>query len=130
MSREDGALLYCRDQVASEAGAEEIVLRGGYARGTGLRSILRLNSIIATTSVDRRATEGRDGGSDVFTLETTASDGDSAQFVDIHRNDRPRIIRITLYASGDTEWGLGNIGYGCVDAIDAAGDATADGADN
>ena len=52
---EDGALLYCREQVAWEAGVEEIVLRGGYSRRTGLRSVLRVNSIVATTSVDKGA---------------------------------------------------------------------------
>ena len=55
ITREHGALLYCRDQVAWEAGAEEIVLRGGYSRLTGLRSVLRVNSIVATTAVDRGA---------------------------------------------------------------------------
>ena len=61
ISREDGALLYCRDQVAWEAGTEQYVLRGGYSRRTGLRSVLRVNSIVATTSVDKsmRAAEGR-----------------------------------------------------------------------
>ena len=37
ITREDGALLYCREQVAWEAGIEEIVLRGGFSRRTGLR---------------------------------------------------------------------------------------------
>jgi len=55
ISREEGALLYCRNQVAWEAGAEEIVLRGGHSRVTGFRSILRVNSIVATTSVDKGA---------------------------------------------------------------------------
>ena len=55
ITREAGALLYCREQVAWEAGLEEIVLRGGYSRRTGLRSILRVNSIVATTSVDKAA---------------------------------------------------------------------------
>ncbi len=55
ITREDGALLYCREQVAWEAGNEEIVLRGGFSRRTGLRSILRVNSIVATTSVDKAA---------------------------------------------------------------------------
>lgn len=54
ISREEGALLYCRDQVAWEAGSEEIVLRGGYSRVTGLRSVLSVNSIVATHAVDRR----------------------------------------------------------------------------
>jgi len=55
ITREDGALLYCREQVAWEAGAEEVVLRGGYSRRTGLRSVLRVNSIVATTSIDKAA---------------------------------------------------------------------------
>ncbi|MEM9057333.1 MAG: HNH endonuclease, partial [Pseudomonadota bacterium] len=49
------ALLYCREQVAWEAGNAEIVLRGGYSRRTGQRSTLRVNSIVATTSVDKGA---------------------------------------------------------------------------
>ncbi len=55
ITREDGALLYCREQVAWEAGAEEVVLRGGVSRRTGLRSVLRVNSIVATTAVDKGA---------------------------------------------------------------------------
>jgi len=55
ITREAGALLYCRDQVAWEAGIEETVLRGGYSRRTGLRSVLRVNSIVATISADKRA---------------------------------------------------------------------------
>jgi hypothetical protein len=57
ISREDGALLYCRDQVAWEAGTEEVVLRGGHSRRTGLRSLLRVNSIVATISLEKRADE-------------------------------------------------------------------------
>jgi 5-methylcytosine-specific restriction endonuclease McrA len=53
ISREAGALLYCRDQVAWEAGEEELVLRGGYSRITGLRSVLRVNSIVAVTAIDK-----------------------------------------------------------------------------
>ena len=55
ITREDAALLYCRDQVAWEAGVEELILRGGYSRRTGLRSVLRISSIVATTSIDRNA---------------------------------------------------------------------------
>jgi len=55
ISQEAGALLYCRDQVAWEAGVEEIVLRGGYSRATGSRSTLRLNSIVATRAIDKGA---------------------------------------------------------------------------
>ncbi len=55
ISREAGALLYCREQVAWEAGEQHIVLRGGYSRRTGARSVLRISSIVATTSVDKSA---------------------------------------------------------------------------
>lgn len=55
ISKEEGALLYCREQVAWEAGAEDIVLRGGYSRISGLRSILCVNSIVATTAIDKGA---------------------------------------------------------------------------
>ncbi|MEM7764754.1 MAG: HNH endonuclease [Pseudomonadota bacterium] len=53
ISREAGALLYCREQVAWEAGESELVLFGGVSRQTGLRSQLRINSIIATKAIDR-----------------------------------------------------------------------------
>ncbi|MEM7081537.1 MAG: HNH endonuclease [Pseudomonadota bacterium] len=55
LSREEGALLYCRRQVAWEAGLEQTVLRGGVSRLTGRRSRLTVNSIVATTSLDQRA---------------------------------------------------------------------------
>lgn len=55
ITREDSAVLYCRERVAWEAGAEEIVLRGGYSRRTGFRSELRMNSIVATTTIAKRA---------------------------------------------------------------------------
>lgn len=50
---EEGALLYCRDQVAWEAGSTELILRGGYSQVTGERSVLRINTIVATTSIDK-----------------------------------------------------------------------------
>jgi hypothetical protein len=52
VSHEEGALLYCRDQVAWEAGSEVVRLRGGINRRTGLRSVLDVNSIVATRSRD------------------------------------------------------------------------------
>lgn len=55
MTREDSAVLYCRERVAWEAGVEEITLRGGYSRHTGLRSVLRMNSIVATTAISKSA---------------------------------------------------------------------------
>lgn len=57
MTHEDSAVLYCRERVAWEAGAEEIILRGGYSRRTGLQSVLRMNSIVATTSVSKSANQ-------------------------------------------------------------------------
>ena len=57
LTREDGALLYCRNQVAWEAGAEVTVLRGGFSRLTGTRSVLHVNSIVATVSLDQRAND-------------------------------------------------------------------------
>lgn len=55
ISREAGALLYCKELVAWEAGVEETVLRGGISRRTGLRSTIRVNSIVATRSPNRAA---------------------------------------------------------------------------
>ncbi|MEM6638729.1 MAG: HNH endonuclease [Pseudomonadota bacterium] len=55
LTQEGGAVLYARDQVAWEAGSESVVLRGGVSSRTGLRSTLRVNSIVATRCVDRGA---------------------------------------------------------------------------
>ena len=52
VSREDGALLYCRDQVAWEAGSEVIRLHGGINHRSGQRSFLDVNSIVAVRSMD------------------------------------------------------------------------------
>lgn len=55
ISRETGALHYCRDQVAWEAGIDFVRLRGGYCRATGRRSVLCVSTIIATHGVNRQA---------------------------------------------------------------------------
>ncbi len=55
ITREAGALHYCRDQVAWEAGIEFLRLRGGIARRTGRRSVLYVSTIIATHGVNRQA---------------------------------------------------------------------------
>lgn len=55
VTAEDGAVLYCRDQIAWEAGEGFVRLHGGHSHATGLRSILDVNTIVATRSVDRRA---------------------------------------------------------------------------
>ncbi len=47
ITREEGALLYCRDQVAWEAGIEVVRLRGGTSRATGRRSVLFVSTIVA-----------------------------------------------------------------------------------
>jgi hypothetical protein len=47
-----------------------------------------------------------------FTIETTGSGGDSAEFVALYRNDRPQIKLVQLDASGDGEWGIDTIEYG------------------
>ena len=47
ITREEGALLYCRDQVAWEAGIEFVRLRGGTSRVTGRRSVLFVSTIVA-----------------------------------------------------------------------------------
>jgi hypothetical protein len=47
ITREEGALLYCRDQVAWEAGLDFVRLRGGVARATGRRSVLFVSTIVA-----------------------------------------------------------------------------------
>ena len=53
ISREEGALHYCRDQVAWEAGIDFVRLHGGYSRATGKRSVLCVSTIIATRGVNR-----------------------------------------------------------------------------
>ena len=47
ITREEGALLYCRDRVAWEAGVDFVRLRGGVSRATGRRSVLHLSTIVA-----------------------------------------------------------------------------------
>ncbi len=47
ITREEGALLYCRDRVAWEAGHNVVRLRGGVTRATGRRSVLFLSTIVA-----------------------------------------------------------------------------------
>ena len=49
ITREEGALMYCRDQVAWEAGIKFVRLRGGISRATGRRSVLFVSTIVAST---------------------------------------------------------------------------------
>ncbi len=60
VTREQGALLYCRGQVAWEAGEAHVRLHGGHSRRSGLRSVLDVNSIVATRSLYRRADDAED----------------------------------------------------------------------
>ncbi len=53
ITREEGAVLYCRDRVAWEAGLDFVRLRGGVARATGRRSVLFVSTIIATNGMYR-----------------------------------------------------------------------------
>lgn len=50
LTREDSALLYCRQQVLWEAGEESFILRGGRNRISGEQSQLQVNSILGTRS--------------------------------------------------------------------------------
>ena len=59
VSRYEGALLYCRDQVAWEAGKEIVRLYGGTNRLSGRRSFLDVNSIVAVRSVDPTGIDAR-----------------------------------------------------------------------
>lgn len=54
------------------------------------------------------------GSSEPISLDTTEAGGNSAEFFGIFRNDRPRILRVQLDASGDGRWGVDNIEYGQV----------------
>ena len=47
------ARLYCGDQVAYECGSSTMKLRGGYNRILGQKSLLNLNSIIATRNLHK-----------------------------------------------------------------------------
>jgi HNH endonuclease len=49
ITREQGALMYCRDQVAWEAGIHFVRLCGGTCRATGRRSVLFVSTIVAST---------------------------------------------------------------------------------
>lgn len=55
ITREEGALLYCRDRIAWEAGLDVVRLRGGVSRTTGRRSVLCLSTIIAAHGTVREA---------------------------------------------------------------------------
>lgn len=53
VSRERAAIMYCRDQVAWEAGDTRLRMLGGHSRLTGLQSVLDINTIVASRGVSR-----------------------------------------------------------------------------
>lgn len=59
LRRQECALLYCRDLIAWEAGEHFVSIRGGRSRSTGLQSVMQLNSIVATRTLDKRCSLGR-----------------------------------------------------------------------
>ena len=54
------------------------------------------------------------GGTASTSFETTDTAGNSAEFFGLYRNDQPRITRVRLDASGDSQWGIDNLRYGIV----------------
>jgi hypothetical protein len=73
---------------------------------------------VAFQDIDQAGTNGIvtfvGGGTANFTLETTGSSGDSAEFAGLFRNDMPQIASVQLDASGDASWGIDTIEYGVV----------------
>ncbi|MFT5393093.1 MAG: hypothetical protein ACI8PT_003291 [Gammaproteobacteria bacterium] len=53
VSAEEVALLYCRQQIAWEAGTSAVTLHAGIAPATGQRSVLQVNTILATRRTNR-----------------------------------------------------------------------------
>lgn len=66
--------------------------------------------------IDQSGTTGivtfTDGQRVNISFETTAAQGNSAEFLGIYRNNRPRITKVELDASGDGNWGIDNIEFG------------------
>lgn len=71
------------------------------------------------------------GATEPIEFETTATGGDSAEFVGIFRNDMPRIAKVLLDGSGDGRWAVDTLEYGTTDApADRDGDGVPDDTDN
>lgn len=70
----------------------------------GFRDIDQAHTDVIVTLVDGTTFEAD--------LDTTAGNGDSAEFYGLFRNDQARIRLIQLDASGDVWWGIDNIEYG------------------
>lgn len=60
ISREQAALIYCRESVAWEAGESVLRMYGGHCRATGKQSYLDINTIIASTGMSRKAAKFAD----------------------------------------------------------------------
>ncbi len=89
---------------------------------------------VAFQDIDHTAVSGivtfEGGGTNGFSIETTGTGGNSAEFFGIFRNDQPRITRVQMDASGDGEWAIDNIRYGRLGAPDTDGDGVDDDTDN
>jgi len=70
----------------------------------GFRDIDHTNTNIILTFVG--------GGTTSFSIETTATSRDSAEFTGIFRNDMPKIILVQMDAAGDGAWAVDNLEYG------------------
>jgi hypothetical protein len=52
------------------------------------------------------------GSTSLFTIETTTTSGNSAEFTGIFRNDMPKITLVQMDSSGDGSWAIDNLEYG------------------
>jgi hypothetical protein len=79
---------------------------------------------LAFQDIDQAGTTGKvtfvGGATATFSFETTATGGDSAEFVGLFRNDMPRITKVQLDATGDELWGIDTIEYGSAVPIPGA----------
>lgn len=57
---EDAAKLYCLDQVAYDCGTLLYTIRGGYNARSGIRSVIAINSIIATYGNNHKLAKSRE----------------------------------------------------------------------
>lgn len=52
------------------------------------------------------------GATENISFETTATSGDSAEFIGLYRNDMPKITLIQLNATGDNSWAVDDLEFG------------------
>lgn len=76
---------------------------------------------VAFQDIDQAGTDFiitlEDGATFTGKLETTGSSGDTAEFFGIYRNDKSRIVKIELDASGTAPWGIDTIEYGVLSTV-------------